>query len=84
MAAKKVSKWRMTRLYDDENTARWAASHCDGEVIEEESFVCPHCGKPWPMAAGVPLDERSYARWAAGEIGDYCCKYTEAVCEAAK
>lgn len=95
MAAKKITKWHVTFELDHDPGDDIVTELVGADYIIEtlDSFVCSHCGKPWPLLRWVgegpgddPLSEDYYqfhVRRGTSCLA-YCCDATRLECESAR
>ncbi len=91
MAAKKITTHRIICHTEDEAAAQRLAIHIGKAFIHERDtivdWVCPHCGKPWPMHRTKPFGPLSlleFRRASAAEALSgytYCCDATQLDCK---
>ncbi len=89
MAAKKVTEHHLTFIteYSPEEYAELSQAMVDSgapfTVTEVDTFVCLHCGKPWPIPSVDNSSLKLYRRCVELGTLDYCCDATRQDCEAA-
>lgn len=89
MAAKEVTTWVVEVHFTNPEAAgvlvdEHAAAQ---ESYARESYVCPHCGKPWPEHDdGSLFTEDQYCRNVESQrfrVDSYCCAATGRDCSEA-
>lgn len=89
MAAKRVVTHRVVAEFGSQAEVaailhkQWSAMRVvqKCELQEHETFVCSHCGEPWPMGCSPePMSYEWYRKYGSAE---YCCDATRADCEGA-
>lgn len=90
MAAKEKTTWTVTCHFDtlEQTKACYLQNPTSEPPQKVATFVCPHCGKPWPIHLdnGEPMSEDTYRRNVESQRFDtdsYCCDATRDDCERA-